>query len=477
MWMTFLISLNYLAAAFVVLRVLTRSRMEPSVRLAWIMVIEVLPVVGIIAYFLFGEVRVARAERQKAADIRARLSGMWTPSPEAVTDPPEWLAGIAATAHAVGGMVPVAGNRLVLLSENDDGFDPMIAAIDAAQDHVHVLFYIWLDDTSGRRVATALIAAAQRGVACRVVVDAVGSRRFIRSDAWRQMEAAGVELAEAMPTGFSLLLSVLTRRLDLRNHRKIVLIDNLIGFTGSRNAADMAFAVKRRFAPWIDVWFAVEGPVLRQMQAVFLADWMSYTGHDLGESVLAAVPAAARPGVIGQVVATGPDRRAGSVSDCIIAMLAAARHEVIITTPYYVPSTALDMAIQACARRGVEVTLILPARNDSLFVGATSEGFYLGLLRAGVRLMLFEPGLLHAKLGTVDGRVAMLGSGNLDRRSFELNYEMNLIVVSEEATGEINARQHSYIARSRQLSLAEVEAWPSWRRIRNNILALATPLL
>ena len=139
--------------------------------------------------------------------------------------------------------------------------------------------------------------------------------------------------------------------------------------------------------------------------------------------------------------------------------------------------TALDMAIQACARRGVEVTLILPARNDSLFVGATSEGFYLGLLRAGVRLMLFEPGLLHAKLGTVDGRVAMLGSGNLDRRSFELNYEMNLIVVSEEATGEINARQHSYIARSRQLSLAEVEAWPSWRRIRNNILALATPLL
>lgn len=476
MWMTLLISLNYLAAAFVVLRVLTRSRMEPSVRLAWIMVIEVLPVVGILAYFLFGEVRIARAERQKAADIRARLSGMWTPSPEAVMDPPEWLAGISATAHSVGGMVPVRGNRLTLLSENDDGFDPMIAAIEGAQDHVHVLFYIWLDDLSGRRVAEALTSAARRGIACRVVVDAFGSRRFIRSAAWRQMEDAGVELAEAMPTGFS-LLSALTRRLDLRNHRKIVLIDNQIGFTGSRNAADMAFAVKHRFAPWIDVWFAVEGPILRQMQGVFLADWMSYTGNDLGQTVLAPVAAAVRPGVIGQVVATGPDRRAGSVSDCIIAMLAAARQTVTITTPYYVPNTALDDAIQACARRGVEVTLILPARNDSLFVGATSQGFYLGLLRAGVRLMLFEPGLLHAKLATVDGRIAMLGSANLDRRSFELNYEMNLIAVGEEVTGEIDARQQSYIDRSRQLSLAEVEAWPWWRRIRNNTLALATPLL
>jgi cardiolipin synthase len=402
---------------------------------------------------------------------------MWTPSPEAVTDPPEWLAGIAATAHAVGGMVPVAGNRLVLLSENDDGFDPMIAAIDAAQDHVHVLFYIWLDDTSGRRVATALIAAARRGVACRVVVDAVGSRRFIRSDAWRQMEAAGVELAEAMPTGFSLLLSVLTRRLDLRNHRKIVLIDNLIGFTGSRNAADMAFAVKRRFAPWIDVWFAVEGPVLRQMQAVFLADWMSYTGHDLGESVLAAVPAAARPGVIGQVVATGPDRRAGSVSDCIIAMLAAARHEVIITTPLLRPQHRAghgDSSLRAARGRGHAD----PAGTERFAVRGRDLGGVLSGSAARRRPAdAVRTGAAARQAGHRRWRVAMLGSGNLDRRSFELNYEMNLIVVSEEATGEINARQHSYIARSRQLSLAEVEAWPSWRRIRNNMLALATPLL
>ena len=371
MWTTIFLALNYVVAWTVVLRVLTRQRMEPSVRIAWIMVVEAVPFVGILAYLLFGEVRIAHAERQRAQDIRARLSGMWVPSPSAVTDPPEWIAGITATVQAVGGMVPVAGNRLRLLAETDDGFDAMIDAIDAARDHVHVLFYIWIDDTSGRRVAAALCAAARRGVACRVIVDAIGSRRFTRSVAWRQMQADGVGLVVAMPTGFS-PLRALSRRLDLRNHRKIVLIDNEIGFTGSRNAADMAFSLKPKYAPWVDIWLSVEGPVVRQMQGVFLADWMSYTGRDLGEEMLDAVPAVDDPGLVAQVLATGPDRRAGNVSDCILAMLAVARKQVVITTPYYVPTVALDTAIQACARRGVAVTLILPARNDSLLVRGAS---------------------------------------------------------------------------------------------------------
>ena len=476
MWTTLFLALNYLVAWAVVIRVLTRPRMEPSVRIAWIMVVEAVPYVGIIAYLLFGEVRIAHAERQRANDIRARLSGMWAPSPNAVADPPEWLAGVTSTVHAVGGMVPVSGNRLQLLAETDDGFTAMIAAIDAARDHVHVLFYIWLDDTSGRRVAQALCDAARRGVACRAVVDAIGSRRFTRSAAWKELEGAGVELVVAMPTGFS-PLRALSRRLDLRNHRKIVLIDHGIGFTGSRNAADTAFSLKPKYAPWIDIWLSVEGPVVRQMQGVFLADWMSYTGQDLGDEMLNTVPAVDEPGLIAQVLATGPDRRAGSVSDCIHAMLAVARKKVCITTPYYVPTTSLDAAIQACARRGVEVMLILPERNDSLLVRGASEGFYFGLLRAGVNIRLFEPGLLHTKLVTVDGRLAMLGSGNLDRRSFELNYEMNMVVAGTQLTEQLDDRQHSYIERSRFLTLEEVEGWSFWRRIRNNLLALATPLL
>ncbi|SDE57200.1 cardiolipin synthase [Paracoccus isoporae] len=476
MWTPLLVTAHYLLALLFVLRVLTRPRMEPSVRLAWVMVIEAVPVAGMLGYLMFGEVRIAQAERQRSADIRARLSGIWAPSPDAVEQPADWARGIFDSVQAVGGMVPVAGNRVTLAAETNDGIEPMLARIDEAAHHVHVLFYIWLDDHSGNRIADALIRAAARGVEVRAIVDAVGSRALVGSAMWRRMAEAGVSLVAAMPPGIS-PLRALSRRLDLRNHRKIVLIDNRTGFTGSRNAADMEFAVKPRFAPWVDVWFAIEGPAVRQMQGVFLSDWMSYTGKDLGDELLNTVPAVASPGVIAQVLATGPDRRAGSVSDCIMALLAAARDRVTITTPYYVPTTGLDAAIQACARRGVQVTLILPERNDSLFVGATSEGFYHGLLRAGVRLMLFQPGLLHAKLASVDGRIAMLGSGNLDRRSFELNYEMNLIVAGSDVTAEIDDRQDSYMARARELSLAEVEAWPAWRRIRNNTLALATPLL
>ena len=476
MWTSFFLLLNLILALVVVIRVLMRPRMEPSVRLAWIMVVEAVPFLGILAYLMFGEVRIAQAERQRAVDIRARLSGMWVPSPSAVDETPEWMEGLTATAQSVGGMVPVLGNRITMTPEGDDAFDDMLRDIAAAKDHVHILFYIWLDDRMGRRLASAVAEAAQRGVDCRVVVDAVGSRQFVHSDAWTEMGHAGAHLVQAMPTGFP-LWGALFRRLDLRNHRKIVLIDNHIGYTGSRNAADQAFAVKPRFAPWVDVWFAIEGPVVRQMQGVFLADWMSYTGDDLGEAMLNTVPAAEDPGCIAQVIATGPDRRAGSISDCISALLASARDKVVITTPYYVPSNALDAAIQACARRGVEVTLILPGHNDSLFVAATSEGFYQGLLRAGVRLMLFHDGLLHAKLASVDGRVAMLGSGNLDRRSFELNYEMNLIVAGTHVTDQIDRRQDRYIARAREVTLEEVESWPRWRRVRNNLLALATPLL
>ena len=264
--------------------------------------------------------------------------------------------------------------------------------------------------------------------------------------------------------------------MDLRNHRKIVVIDHAIGFTGSRNCADMAFAIKPRFAPWIDILLRIEGPVVRQMQAVFLQDWMSYTGEDLGDMLL-MVPPVNAPGEISQVVSTGPDDRQGSLSDCMVTMIHAARDRLVITTPYYVPDASLDTAIRTAARRGVDVTMILPARNDSLVVQATSEGFYYGLVSAGVKLMLFHGGLLHSKIITVDGRMAMIGSANMDRRSFELNYEMNMLFVGDDLTAVLDARQMTYIERAESITIGEIRAWSVWRRLRNNLLALAAPIL
>lgn len=475
MWTQALVSLHYLVALMLAIRVLLRPRLEPTVRLSWILIIELVPLVGILAYILFGEVRMRRTEVQRMADVRAELSDQWEPSPETVELPPSYAEPVIAANLATGGFPAVAGNRATLLPEGDEAFDAMIAAMDDATQHVHVLFYIWLDDHSGHAVAQAAIRAAQRGVTVRVLVDALGSRAFVRAPIWKEMREAGVQCVEALPLGLPLIAS-LFQRMDLRNHRKILVVDNAVGFTGSRNCSDMAFAVKPRYAPWVDILLQIEGPVVRQMQAIFLQDWMTYSGEDLG-NMLTMVPPAMLPGTIAQVIATGPDRRQGTISDSMVTMIHAARDSVTITTPYYVPDNALDSAIRTAARRGVDVTMILPARNDSLVVGATSEGFYYGLISAGVRLMLFEGGLIHAKIITVDGKLSMIGSANMDRRSFELNYEMNTLLLGEDLTQDLYARQQTYIDRSREIYSHDVLGWGRLRRLRNNLLALAAPIL
>ncbi|TWI35959.1 cardiolipin synthase [Paracoccus sulfuroxidans] len=475
MWTQAFVILHYVIALLLAIRVLLRPRLEPAVRLSWILIIELVPLVGILAYILFGEIRMRGAEVQRMADVREELTDLWQQSPETVRHPPDFAAPVVASNLAVGGFHAVAGNRVTLLSEEDEAIAELVRAIDAAREHVHIMFYIWLDDPSGRSVADAVIRAAGRGVKVRAIIDALGSRAFSRSASWAGMRAAGVECVEAFPLGLP-LIGLLFQRMDLRNHRKVVVIDNVQGFTGSRNCSDKAFAVKPRFAPWVDVFLRVEGPVLRQMQAVFLQDWMSYTGENLGDMLQMVGPVSA-PGEVAQVVATGPDRRQGSISDCMVTMIHAAREKLTITTPYYVPDGALDAAIRTAARRGVEVTMIVPERNDSIVVGATSEGFFYGLTSAGVRLMLFQPGLIHAKIITVDGRMAMIGSANMDRRSFELNYEMNLLVYGGEVTQALDERQQSYLERARPLTREEIMGWSLLRRLRTNLLALAAPIL
>ncbi len=475
MWTQFLAFAHFALALAVVIRVLLRPGLEPTVRLSWILVIELVPLVGVIAYILFGEVRMRSAEVSTMARVRQHLSGLWQVSPEEIDKPPALGAPVVAANRAIGGFGAVAGNRATLLPEDDSAIAELVAAIDGARTHLHMLFYIWLDDASGRSVAEAAIRAASRGVKVRAVIDAFGSRAFARSAAWSQMKSAGCECVEALPLGMP-VIGLLFQRMDLRNHRKIVVIDHALGFTGSRNCADRAFATKPRFAPWIDVFLRVEGPVVRQMQAVFLQDWMSYTGEDLGDMLRVVAPVG-DPGEIAQVTATGPDSRNGSLSDSMTTMIYAARRKLTITTPYYVPGSELDAAIRTAARRGIDVTMILPARNDSLVVQATSEGFYYGLVKAGVKLKLFEGGLLHAKIISVDDRMVMLGSANMDRRSFELNYEMNMLFIDKDLTRTIEQRQQSYIARAHAVDLEELRGWSLWRRLRNNLLALAAPIL
>jgi cardiolipin synthase len=351
----------------------------------------------------------------------------------------------------------------------------MEADIDAARDHVHLLFYIWLPDNNGCKVAEALKRAAARGVTCRAIADDLGSRIMIRSEHWQAMRTAGVRLARALPIG-NPLLRALKGRIDLRNHRKIVVIDDRITYCGSQNCADPEFLIKAKYAPWVDAMMRFEGPIARQHQHLFAGDWMAHVDDDLVDLLRQPI-AAAPPGLPAQVIGTGPTVRYSAMPEMFESLMYTARKELVVSTPYYVPNESMQAALCASARRGVATTIIFPARNDSWIVAAASRSYYRDLLAAGVRIFEYEGGLLHAKTLTLDGEVTLIGSANMDRRSFELNYENNILFYDTALTAELRQRQQSYIAKSHPVTGDTVADWTWHRQLWNNTIAMLGPVL
>jgi cardiolipin synthase len=348
-----------------------------------------------------------------------------------------------------------------------------------------LLFYIWLPDNNGRKMVSALMRAAARGVTCRAMADDLGSRAMIRSEHWGAMEAAGVRLARALPIG-NPLLRPLVGRIDLRNHRKIVVIDDWITYCGSQNCADPAFLVKAKYAPWVDAMMRFEGPIARQNQRLFAGDWMAHVDDDIDALLRAPLPsrplgqpgaAKERAAIPAQVVGTGPTVRYSAMPEMFESLIYSARHELIITTPYYVPDEPMQAALCASARRGVKTTVVFPARNDSWIVAAASRSYYGDLLDAGVRIFEYVGGLLHTKSLTLDGEVTLIGSANMDRRSFELNYENNILFYDPAMTATVRQRQQSYIAQSVEVQREQVLAWNWHRRLWNNTVAMFGPVL
>jgi cardiolipin synthase A/B len=442
-----------------VVRAITRPNRTPASRVAWVAVIMCLPVIGVVAYIFLGETSIGRERDRRLRDAEERLATPSGPSgPSAQLGNPV-AATVSDLCRSINGFGPTPGNRVVLLGDLgaspteptrdcDAAIKGLIEAFDAATEHIHLSFYIWLDDENGGRVADAISAAARRGVTCRVMVDALGSRDF----------AVG--------------------RVDLRNHRKLVVIDNRIAFCGSQNCADPQFRVKAKYAPWIDILLRCEGPVVRQAQHLFLATWIAETGEDLYKLPAAAPePEQHHDGVVAQMFGTGPTTSGNPMSDSFVSALYAAEHELIITTPYFVPDEALLRALCAAPRRGVETTLIVPARNDSPLVSAASRSTYPDLLASGVRLFEYPLGLLHTKSITLDGRIALVGSANMDRRSLELNFENNLLVIDPSLTATIRGRQLGYLAQSTAVEAETVKAWPFRTRLIDNVIGMASPLL
>ncbi len=462
--------------AVIVRAILLKDR-EPIARAAWVLLIVFLPGGGAALYLLFGEPWMSRRFRRQADGIYKDLLECGT----AVVRSDPVGAGHGAfrnafrTCEGISGWPAVSGNVARVAPGGDVAIDMIVDDIDRAQRTVHVSFYIWLSDHNGLRVVDAVCAAARRGVRCRIVTDAIGSRAFIRSRHWTAMRDSGASLCASLKVPFGLAL-LAGRRLDLRNHRKIVVIDGQTTYCGSQNCADPAFLIKRKFAPWVDIMIRYQGPIVRQAEVIFASDWSVETGEDLRELIERTDPAPVDGGFDAITTGTGPLSPKGAMTEIFASVLAAAQHSVVITTPYFAPDTTLLAAIVGAGRRGVAISIVFPRRNDSRAVGAISRGYYPELADAGVRIFEFRGGLLHAKTLVADGVVGLVGSSNMDRRSLDLNFENNVLFSSAELCRDVSAHQQRWLSDSIEVRPEAIMRRSIVREFVDNLLAMVAPL-
>ena len=468
-------SLAYLisewAIRFVML-VYVPQRRTPAAARAWLLLIFLLPWPGLVVYALFGRAYLPerRLRRQEKANQTIReAQALMGPSYDCADSLPTVIRPVAVLGRALGSFGVVGGNSVELLPDYFGAIDRLVADIDAAGNSAHLLFYIFEDDATGRRVAEALGRAARRGVSCHVIMDALGSKHGLKR-LGPSLRSAGVEVLAALPAR---LIRRQTARYDLRNHRKIAVLDGRVGYAGSENIVDGRF-VKGYSNE--ELWARVTGPVAHQLQAVFLADYYLETGRAIQSPELFPPEPMAGDSPC-QVVPSGPSFPRENGRELVVEMLHSARERAVITTPYFIPDESVLQAMRAAASRGVEVTLVVSMHANQLISQWAQRAYYDDLLEAGVAVYLYEPHFLHAKHITIDGELALVGSTNIDIRSFTLNEEVNLLIYDPAVVGRLRAIQERYFQNSRRLQTDAWAARPLWSKVLQNTARLADSLL
>ncbi|MDX2145454.1 MAG: phospholipase D-like domain-containing protein [Rhodospirillaceae bacterium] len=446
--------------------VLLRKDQEP-VAVGWIALILLSPFIGSGLYWLFGINRVERRARRlrERPDVPVIAAAPAMPSSGAAADP-RYLR----LAGSVSELPFLPGNTIEPLVNGDEAYPAMLDAIKKAQRSVALSVYIFDDDPTGRKFVEALAEAVKRGVAVRVLIDDVGLRYSVAAiDA--ALEKAGVRTARFMPRTFRFLPF-----LNLRNHRKIMVVDGEVGFIGGMNIRHGNVVVAGQPEAVQDIHFRVRGPVVDQMTGLFEEDW-HFAADEEVTLPRTARPAAAVGAVTARVVPDGPDHRVDTLQWLILGMLAMSQKRVRIMTPYFIPNGILLSALAVAAMRGVEIEVVVPERTNLPFVGWAMAANFERLLAQGVKIHLNPPPFDHSKLMVVDGQWTLLGSANWDQRSLRLNFEANLECLDEGLGAILEAYIQSKISLGREISLAAVRAAPLWVRLRNNFVRLFGPYL
>lgn len=450
------------------------QRHSPAASLAWLIFIFFQPWAGVFLYFLFGTNIVLRNQVKsyckRMQEIRS-LELLSRSEPHlfrASGDP--GVSGVADLAQRLACMQAVRGNAVELIDDGRALIERLIADIEAASHHVHLLFYIFADDEAGRRVAHALERAAARGVTCRVLVDAFGSRSLLGSLS-RRLTERKVALHTLMP------LNPLRRhlsRLDLRNHRKLAIVDGRLAYTGSQNIEEKDYDPSCADG-WHDLMLRITGPAVTQLQMVFAEDWYYATGKVLDGSE--TFPSSAASGNIPlQIVPSGPADSPTVLRDILLAAIHGARETVVITTPYFVPDEPIEAALRLASMKGVRIDLIIPRHADHPVVGSVARAHANRLIGSGIRIRLHE-GVLHAKTMSVDEDLALIGTANFDLRSFFLHSELSVLLYGPEIVSRLRHVQNMYLDQSVPIDATRWKRRSRWKRTRDELLSLLSPLL
>lgn len=446
--------------------VVVPMKRAPSPTRGWLLLIFFLPVPGLVLFWLIGRPRFPAWRVKRFRKLRPFYQELADRLRDAAPPPPGPNAAAEALAMKLGLLPAVGGNHVELIDDHDGLIARLIADIDGARERVCLLVYIFADDAVGRSVMEALERAARRGVACRVMVDPVGSHASIRA-VLRRLREAGVDAREALPFR---LFSGRTRR-DMRNHRKLFVIDDAIGYAGSQNI------ISKDFRPGVtnrELVARVTGPVVAEIEATVRSDW--YLETEVMPPAPARIPAATGTACC-QLLPSGANYPLEGFETLLVWQLHQAQKRVMIATPYFIPDEDVLGAMRTAVQRGVAIELIVSAVVDQELVNLAQCSYYDDLLGAGVRIHLFRDYLLHAKNVSVDGRLAVVGSSNVDLRSFQLNEEASLIFHDEASVAQVEAMQETYLDNSDQLDRAKWRERPHARRLAENIARLVSPLL
>lgn len=439
-------------------------RRSPAATMSWLLLIFFFPAAGLALYLFIGRPRFPAARERR-----------WQALHPFYTDVAQRLDAAAGCkigeterfARTLGRLPCAAGNTVELIDDYDAVIDRLVTDIDGARYHVDLLVYIFADDAIGRRIAGALERAVARGVRCRVMFDPVGSHAW-RRGTWRLLRGAGVEVREALPVRLLWRRS----RADMRNHRKLFVIDGTIGYAGSQNL------VAKDFRPGVvnrELVARVTGPAVASMAAVIAGDWAIEGDGPLAPAPV-TVPARTGAACV-QLLPSGADFPLEGFETLLVWQLHRACHHVVLVTPYFVPDEDVIGALRGAAARGVVVDLIVSAVVDQQIVHLAQCSYFEELLAAGIRIHQFRDFLLHAKNVSIDGTLGIVGSSNVDLRSFQLNEEASLLLYDTAAITRLGEIQAAYIAGSDRLDADVWRARPRLRRLPENIARIMSPLL